>query len=190
MRATDKIHRDIEEYLAVHGLFYDRRKNYYKNQGKPVRKIVSIAFIAQSVLACAFRDPANARARPSSLIKKDEDYNRIFNERYPLDVYYKSAEITIRVEVILRNDMSIPRSHWNNIRFYASMLVVIRLIGSQNLSILSVHSVADIDLTQVTDDIISRTINDVWVLYQDLGGTDQVAKGTDLKSRILEEEKK
>jgi len=47
LRATDKIHRDIEDFFATRGLFYDRRKNFYKNQGKPVRKIVSIGFLAQ-----------------------------------------------------------------------------------------------------------------------------------------------
>jgi hypothetical protein len=31
LRATERIHRDIEEYLRPHGLFYDRRKNFYKN---------------------------------------------------------------------------------------------------------------------------------------------------------------
>jgi hypothetical protein len=32
LRATDKIHRDIEEYFRPNGLYYDRRKNYYKNE--------------------------------------------------------------------------------------------------------------------------------------------------------------
>ena len=41
LRATEKIHRDIEEYLRTFGLFYDRRKNYYKNDGKPIEKIIS-----------------------------------------------------------------------------------------------------------------------------------------------------
>ena len=75
LRATDKIHRDIEDYLTPRGIYYDRRKNYYKNQGKPVKKIVSIPYLAQAVLACGLRDPANARARPSSLLKNDETYN-------------------------------------------------------------------------------------------------------------------
>ena len=34
LRATDKIQRDIEEALRSVGLFYDRRKNFYKNEGK------------------------------------------------------------------------------------------------------------------------------------------------------------
>lgn len=33
LRATDSIHRDIEDYFSSQGWFYDRRKNYHKNQG-------------------------------------------------------------------------------------------------------------------------------------------------------------
>jgi len=85
LRATDKIHRDIEEYLLKRGYFYDRRKNYYKNQGKPIKRILGIPYLAQCVMACALSDPNNARARPSSLIKNGDTYNRIFNSSYPLD---------------------------------------------------------------------------------------------------------
>lgn len=84
LRATDAIHRNIEDYLYQKGLFYDRRKNYYKNMGKPVNKILSISSLAQLFLAFALRDPGNARARPSSLLKRDDDYERIFNHTNPL----------------------------------------------------------------------------------------------------------
>ena len=183
LRATDKIHRDIEDFLSARGLFYDRRKNYYKNQGKPVRKIISIGFIAQSVLACALGDPANARARPSSLIKRDEDYIRIFNETYPLGVYYTSATLNIRVEDVLRSDeCAISRSHWNNIRFYAAMLAAMRLIGSRTPS---ARKMAEVDVNMATREVLLASILDVWAEYQALGGTDQVAKGTELKTKLL-----
>ena len=42
LRATEKIHRDIEEYLNPYQIYYDRRKNFYKNEGKPIDKIISI----------------------------------------------------------------------------------------------------------------------------------------------------
>ncbi|WP_419836099.1 AIPR family protein [Endozoicomonas atrinae] len=41
LRATDQVHRHIEEYLKPRGLFYDRRKNYYKNEGKKPKDIIS-----------------------------------------------------------------------------------------------------------------------------------------------------
>jgi hypothetical protein len=40
LRATDKIHRDIEEHLRPYSLFYDRRKNLHKNEGRPIDQIV------------------------------------------------------------------------------------------------------------------------------------------------------
>ncbi len=42
LRSSDDIHRNIEDYLKTNGYFYDRKKNFYKNQGKPVSKIISI----------------------------------------------------------------------------------------------------------------------------------------------------
>jgi hypothetical protein len=183
LRATDKIHRDIEDFLAARGLFYDRRKNYYKNQGKPVRKIVSIAFLAQAVLACALGDPASARARPTSLIKRDEDYERIFNETYPLGVYYNSAALTIRVEDTLRlEECEIPKSHINNIRFYVAMLAAMRLMGSKTPS---ARKMSEVDLNGASIEFLRECIYDTWTAYQALGGTDQVAKGKQLKGEIL-----
>ncbi len=184
LRATDKIHRDIEDYLAARGLFYDRRKNFYKNLGKPVRKIVSIGFLAQAVLACALGDPANARARPSSLIKRDEDYQRIFNQTYPLGAYYNSAALTIRVEETLRLDeCDVPSSHWNNVRFYVAMLAAMKMIGS---SAVSARKMSEVDLSAITDELLLDCVSTTWATYIELGGTDQIAKGNVLKSKILE----
>jgi len=183
LRATDKIHRDIEDFLAARGLYYDRRKNYYKNQGKPVKKIVSIPYLAQAVLACALRDPANARARPSSLLKNDETYGRIFSEDYPLEVYFKCASLARRTEDVLRSDAcSIDRAHWNNLRFYVAMLVALRLTA---VPVPSVRNVADIDLAQATDELVLECIDQVWRQYSDLGATDQVAKGSQLSHTVF-----
>lgn len=184
LRATDKIHRDIEEFLSARGVFYDRRKNYYKNQGKPVASIVGIPYLAQSVLACALGDPASARARPSSLLKNDDTYGRIFSESYPLDMYFKCVSLARRVESVLRSEAcTIAKSHWNNLRFYAAMLLALRLTCRQTPSIIHV---AQIDLAQALDSMIIEGINDVYAHYMALGGTDQVAKGTELAKRVLE----
>lgn len=182
LRATDKVQRDIEAYFLEQGLFYDRRKNYYKNQGKPIKRIVSIPSLAQSVLAAALLDPGNARARPSSLLKRDEDYERIFNEDYPLNVYHVCAVLSIRIEDAFRsNACTVDRGHWNNLRFYTAMLAVLRLTG---LPRPSVRSVANIDLNTLTEQFLLQCTNDVWNDYIGLGGTDQVAKGSHLSQVI------
>lgn len=46
LRVTDPIHLQIEMYFKSRGLFYDRRKNYYKNQGRKPAEIVGVSFLA------------------------------------------------------------------------------------------------------------------------------------------------
>ena len=36
LHATDKIQRDIEQILERHDFYYERRKNYYRNIGRPL----------------------------------------------------------------------------------------------------------------------------------------------------------
>lgn len=69
LRATGTIQRDIELFFSNNGYYYDRRKNYYKNQGKPATKIFSIQYTAQAIRSIVDDDPHTARARPTSLLK-------------------------------------------------------------------------------------------------------------------------
>jgi hypothetical protein len=79
LRATEPIQRNLELFFMNEGFYYDRRKNYYKNQGKPTTKIFSIQLTAQSIQAIAYDDPHTARSRPTSLLKTENTYNKIFN---------------------------------------------------------------------------------------------------------------
>ena len=51
LRATDPVQRDIEEYFKERGLYYDRRKNYYRNHGKPISKIIDANYLSQSLVS-------------------------------------------------------------------------------------------------------------------------------------------
>ena len=52
LRATDPIHRKIEEVLEHLDLFYDRRKGYYKKSlNKPAASIISVRDVLQATLA-------------------------------------------------------------------------------------------------------------------------------------------
>jgi len=183
LRATDKIHRDIEDYLYPRGYYYDRRKNYYKNVGKPVRRILTISYVAQSVLACALSDPSNARARPSSLLKDDDAYRRIFNPDYPIEVFFKCPVVVRKVEEVLRGSGSDALvRHLNNIRFYVAMLWMLKQTRVQHPSI---AHVAGVDLDALTAESILSAANTVMNEYQARGATDQVAKGSELAKRLI-----
>lgn len=79
LRATEPVQRNLELFFLNEGYYYDRRKNYYKNQGKPATKIFSIQLTAQAIQAIAYDDPHTARSRPTSLLKAENTYNKIFN---------------------------------------------------------------------------------------------------------------
>ena len=44
---------------------------------------------------------------------------------------------------------------------------------------------AEVNMSKATRELLLTSISDVWGEYQTLGGTDQVAKGTELKGKIL-----
>jgi hypothetical protein len=132
LRATDEIQRDIEAFFLHHGWFYDRRKNYYRNNGKSVERIVSIPLLAQAVMAIGLSRPDNSRARPSSLLKRDADYRTIFSRDIPLDVYLWMAQSQKAVDSFLLSEAAgtTPQER-TNLRFHLSMIAAARLLGAQ-----------------------------------------------------------
>ena len=181
LKATDKIQRDIEEYLKPYNIYYDRRKNYYKNEGKPVSDIVSISKMAQAVMSIAIARPDTARARPSSLIKSDTDYPKLFNENHPIEAYLSCINMLRAIEDALRGLADMPQKDKNNIKFYAA-LELGRAITSEVIP--SLTSLRDVATNPIDKVAVSSAISKVRKEYEILGGTDQVAKGPDLKIRL------
>ena len=129
LRATDKIQRDIEDLLAMHNWFYDRRKNYYLNHGMPTNKIVSIPFMSWAILAVRVREPFKCtRARPKYL-QVEQSYRRIFDERADLTVFLAALEICKNVESAMlayqmKSSQHEPRNYATLFRFlYATLYV-------------------------------------------------------------------
>lgn len=102
LRGLDKIQRDIEAYLADRGWFYDRRKNLYKNQGRPADRIVSIPYLAAAVRAIALGDPARSQRQRAKSLREDAVYSEVFDARWDLGVYLVSLEITRAIETALQ----------------------------------------------------------------------------------------
>ena len=182
LRATDKIHRNIEEYLKPRGIYYDRRKNYYKNEGKRADQIVSIPAMAQAVMAILLQRPDAARARPSSLLKDDNDYQKIFSDIHPIDIYRICILLVRKSEAYVKSLTNITQDDRNNLRFYLAACLAVRLCGTTTPV---AAKLVTIDLDLVTDADLSGSFAVVLQLYRELGGTDQVAKGQALLTKML-----
>jgi hypothetical protein len=185
LHATDQIHFDIEERLKLYGLFYDRRKGHYRNLRKPISQIISIHDLARTVIAILLQEPDNARARPQSLLNREESYKRIFDDSYNRDVFVTCILVDRQIYEYLkiRNDLS--RDERRDLRFYVDMLIAADLIASSSpspvkLAAATQGAVSSFPLNMLDD--ASQTVLDE---YRRLGGTDRVAKGVDLRLSLV-----
>lgn len=184
LRSTEKIHRDIEEFFRSHGLFYDRRKNFHKNEGRPLEKIVSIPYLAQAVTAIVLQRPDTARARPSSLLKKDEEYIQVFSEQYPIALYLKCANLMRVVDKFLRSeDSDVEGEHQTNLRFYVAMDVACTLVSKAKPRPKDIES---LNIEGIAEKAVSDSVQRVRTAYEKLGKSDQVAKGSELRRRLVQ----
>lgn len=129
LRATDDLQREIEKYLLQYDWFYDRRKNYYKNIGKKRDRIIGIPYMAQSVIAAGLSEPDQARARPSSLLKNNNEYNSIFDKKLDFSIYLYCVELQKKVDNYLISIAARPDER-SNLRFHMTTLVAWRSVGS------------------------------------------------------------
>jgi len=106
LRATDKIHRDIEQYFEDHGWFYDRRKGFHKNQGRPAGRIVAISYLGAAVRAIVLSDPVSSIERKTRWMRDDETYRQIFNKTFSVSTYLTCMEIVKTAEILLRRELS------------------------------------------------------------------------------------
>ncbi|ROR64678.1 AIPR family protein [Agrococcus jenensis] len=142
LHATEDLHRQIEAYFFSRGWFYDRRKNFYKNMGRPADRIVSISGLGQAVIALGLSRPDDARARPSSLLSKEADYKQIFSSTLPLATYLWIAQFQRRTETLLRGVDEIDAHLRTNFRFHVGLYLVTRLKAAQIYSPTQLNALA------------------------------------------------
>lgn len=185
LRSSDDIHRNIEDFLKSNGYYYDRKKNFYKNQGMPVSKIISISYMAQAMMAIMLLKPDSARARPSTLINSDMEYKKIFSLDKPIDIYLKAIQIMKATETYLKPEnceIQLERKTITNVKFYVAMIASIKLAGSsQEIE----KKLSELPSVEVSNEILSDSLQMVLERFNELGATDQVAKGSALVAKLL-----
>lgn len=184
LRATDPIHRQIELFFKTRGLFYDRRKNYYKNQGKKAHEIVTISFLGQCLMSIFLGMPNHARARPSTVLDNDENYKKLYKDNSDLEVYYKSALLGKRVEKYIKSSNNYTQAEKSDILFYVIYLVAAKILHTPDIL---PEQFKQIELDSVGDEAINEAAQTVLQIYHELGGNNKVAKGSELLNRIRQE---
>ena len=99
--ASQELQIGIERYFFANEWFYERRRNFYKNQQKPAARRVDITYLAQAMMTLMLGEPNTARARPNTLLSVKGGYERVFPESLDFGAYLKAAQLMKEVDSFL-----------------------------------------------------------------------------------------
>jgi ribosomal protein L21 len=171
LRGMDRIHRNIEDHLRQMGIYYERRKNQYRNQGRARSTIVTLTEMAQSLVSALLFKGGDARGRPNSLLKLDDEYGQLFSEAYPLGTFAKIIQVkrAIMTELIKLHPAR-GSAFRNNIVWH----VLAYISGCRFHS--TKHAAEHWAKLTLSATDISDAATLIIKLFDDKGGTDKVAK--------------
>ncbi len=176
LRVTDPIHLQIEMYFKSRGLFYDRRKNYYKNQGRKPAEIVGVSFLAQCLITIFLKKPDYARARPSTLLNDEKTYNELYEKNNDLEVFYRVALLGKKIQRNVRSGSNYSSAEKSDILYYVLYAVIADVLGKKNIT---PADIKNLDIDSVTDTLIEDIRNRVYEIYKQHGGNGRVAKSAE-----------
>ncbi|WP_047548487.1 AIPR family protein [Psychroserpens sp. Hel_I_66] len=138
LHATDKIQRDIEDVLKLNEIYYERRTNYYKNQGIPVNQIVTPLYLASGFINFILKSPHQATMLKSRFMRSESSYNEVFSLETDLKVWPKIAEVLKKTDTFLetvRPGRGSSQRFLKTKRQFLSFLVLSKSFGTFNFSV-------------------------------------------------------
>ena len=97
LKANDDIQLLIEKYLNNHGVWYERRLNFYKNKGK--KNIVNIQKLFQLYTSQILFKPSQVKTRPKSMFIST--YEDVFPSPSVINFNYVLYYIPIKVDIAI-----------------------------------------------------------------------------------------
>src|SRR5205823_788183 len=128
------------------------------------RKIVSIPYLSQALVAIVLQRPDDARARPTSAAERF--YNNLYSEDYPRQMYAKCALILKRIDEYL-DEIDADRTSKLNILFGLAMYATCAVAKSAKPRR---TTIADMDISKFSDDVLEKCYDKVLAIYTELGG--------------------
>ncbi len=145
LRATDEVQLLIDRHMLSEGLYYDRRRNYYKNIGKPRAKIVGVRALTQAMLAVVLGKPDDARARPGDYLSDDAQYETVFTIHAKVEIYPWAIRAQKLVDGFLSGVPGMTTSEKNDSRFLVAADVVRQRLGYSPSAAEHVLTLGDVD---------------------------------------------
>lgn len=158
LTATDKIQRDIEAILEQHNWFYERRKNYYKNIGKPVDRFVQPLSLAASVIALVRKSPQVAGRLQSRFMSDSVSYSSVFSEKLPITIWPKLVDIMKIIDKVISTKSPKNKTGRRMIsahRGATALCTIAEYFGTFNFSI---EDLLGLDISKISEDRIGEIL--------------------------------
>ena len=191
LRSTDKVQRQIEEYLMRQGLYYERRRNFYQNQGIPLSSVVSIDQMGQALLATLVQMPHVARGSLSRIFE-ETFYDLLFSPQHPVAIFSVAINITRKCQDFLRQTRG-PETDIEDFCFHLAMMAMMAITRKNRPSSAEVARMESADITPGELNALMRIIESEYSTYTRNSGElllDRVAKSEQVTKALLERGRK
>ena len=162
LHATDKIQRDIEEYMLREGILYERRKNSYSGQGLASSDVVTPMYLAGGFVGLVLKSPLYASQLKSKVFRRQRAYNKIFSESTPIEVWPAIAKVLKKVDAKIDRlrpaGVAVGERYVKSFRQLVSLVCVSRVLGAFSFS---AQELGQMDVANITDDLIEETWGDM-----------------------------
>jgi len=162
LHATDKIQRDIEDILLRHGLFYERRKNFYANQGRSPEELVTPLYAAAGYVALVLKTPHQAASLRSRFMRSEEMYDAVFSSHTALSVWPSIVRMLKHVDshlTLLRPQARESDRFLKGWRYIVTFLAVSKLLRKFTYSTEELTAVEPMLITQQLVESIWRELD-------------------------------
>lgn len=162
LHATDKIQRDIEELLLKEDIYYERRTNFYANQGIEKDKICTPLYLAIGYISLIMKLPYKAVNLKSRFMNNPLQYNKVFSDQNDIRCYSNIIKILKLTDKVLEknrgNIQNSTEKYLKSIRPILSLLTLAKIFNKFNFN---EKDIKELDLNLYSEEIVQETLNDI-----------------------------
>lgn len=162
LRATEPFQRDIEEFLAARGYFYDRKRNYSRTRGYDDKRVVSMAFAGHAVASVLLQRPDLCRAEGTALLNDDVWYAEVFDGSRSLNVYLNAIWLLRKVQAAIVDDKRVKGTRVEDWQYHVAAVAAMLLTRKESPT---ATDIAGMNLQPLVPDRIREVMEIVSVEY-------------------------
>lgn len=162
LHATDKIQRDIEDLLLKNDIYYERRTNFYVNQGIQKEKLCTPLYLAIGYVSLILKIPYKAVSLKQKFMNKPSQYGLVFSEKNDIECYSNIIKIMKNTDKILeKNRASNPNStekYLKSLRPIVAFITLSKIFKKFNFN---ENDIKKLDLKLFSEKNIQETLDEI-----------------------------